>query len=134
MIFVDTGAWVALAVPGDPHAVAARKLYGELARGVHGALLTTDYVLDESVTLTRMNADAETAARLADTVLGSRSITVVWIDREHVVSAVERLRRHADKRWSLTDCTSFVVMEQLAIREAFGFDHNFQEAGFALRP
>ncbi len=134
MIFLDTGAWVALAVPGDPHAAEARRLYAEIARGAHGALVTTDFVLDEAVTLARMASDAPTAARLAETVLGSRSVTVVWIDRDQVVAAVDRLRRHADKRSSLTDCTSFEVMEQLRITDAFTFDHNFEEAGFTRRP
>ena len=125
---------MALAVPGDPRAAQARKMYAEIARGAHGAVLTTDFVADEAVTLTRMNADVSTAARLADTILGSRSVTVVWVDREQFVAALDRLRRHEDKRWSLTDCTSFVVMDQLQVKEAFTFDHNFEEAGFARRP
>lgn len=134
MIFLDTGAWVALAVPGDSHAAQARALYADLSRGTHGALLTTDFILDEAVTLTRMTADVPTAVRLAETMLGSRSLTVVWIDREHLLTAVELLRHHADKRWSLTDCTSFVVMDQLRVKEAFSFDHNFEEAGFVRLP
>jgi predicted nucleic acid-binding protein len=40
--------------------------------------------------------------------------------------------KRRDKEWSLTDCTSFVVMEQRDIREALTSDHHFEQAGFHL--
>ena len=45
---------------------------------------------------------------------------------------MEMLERHADKRWSFTDCTSFVVMGELGSPSAFSFAHNFEEAGLSL--
>lgn len=45
----------------------------------------------------------------------------------------EGLERHAerpDKEWSLTDCISFVVMEQRSIRRALAYDRHFEQAGF----
>ena len=50
---------------------------------------------------------------------------MVWIDESHFDGALDLLERHADKRWSFTDCTSFVVMRDLGIDSAFAFDHNF---------
>lgn len=41
---------------------------------------------------------------------------------------------HEDKRWSLTDCTSFVLMREAKIERAFTLDHNFAEAGFEVLP
>ncbi len=38
--------------------------------------------------------------------------------------------QRADKAWSLTDCISFVVMEERGIREALTADHHFEQAGF----
>ena len=35
-----------------------------------------------------------------------------------------------DKQWSLTDCISFVVMEEHGITEALTADHHFEQAGF----
>src|SRR5438093_8238928 len=40
----------------------------------------------------------------------------------------------ADKPWSFTDCTSFVLMDNLGIRQAVAFDANFRQAGFATFP
>jgi len=39
-----------------------------------------------------------------------------------------------DKQWSFTDCTSYVVMRQLGIEEAFAFDRHFEQMGFVRRP
>ncbi len=129
MIFYDTGAWVALAVPGDKNAAAAKALQNQVSRGVHGAIVTTDFVLNEAATLIRMETDVEAAARFVRSVLASPSVTLLWIDRDHFESALEIFERHADKRWSFTDCTSFVVMGALGIDQAFTFDRNFEQAG-----
>ncbi|MEX0702442.1 MAG: hypothetical protein WD069_10140 [Planctomycetales bacterium] len=36
----------------------------------------------------------------------------------------------ADKHWSLTDCISFVVMQQHGLVDALTGDHHFEQAGF----
>ncbi len=35
-----------------------------------------------------------------------------------------------DKDWSLTDCTSFIVMNEFNISNALTGDHHFEQAGF----
>ena len=44
--------------------------------------------------------------------------------------AMERYRSRADKTWGLTDCTSFLIMEQKGITDALSADRDFQQAGF----
>ena len=34
------------------------------------------------------------------------------------------------RRWSLTDCASFLVMEERGITEALAYDRDFEQAGF----
>ena len=37
-----------------------------------------------------------------------------------------------DKAWSLTDCISFVIMQDHGLRDAPTGDHHFEQAGFNL--
>jgi predicted nucleic acid-binding protein len=40
------------------------------------------------------------------------------------------MRNRPDKDWSLADCISFVVMEEMGLREALTGDRHFEQAGF----
>jgi predicted nucleic acid-binding protein len=44
--------------------------------------------------------------------------------------AMECYRSRTDKTWGLTDCTSFLIMEQKSIAEALTADRDFRQAGF----
>ena len=44
--------------------------------------------------------------------------------------ALELYSDRPDKDWSLTDCTSFVVMAERRLTEAATGDHHFEQAGF----
>jgi len=134
MIFVDTGAWYALEVEDDENHAPALVLREELRRGRYGSLLTSDYVLDEVVTLLRMRKGTEPSFKFADKVLRSKSVSVVWIDRPIFDAALKLLRERRDKKWSFTDCASFIIMSQLGVNKAFAFDENFEQAGFTRLP
>ena len=45
-------------------------------------------------------------------------------------AAAERYAARPDQRWSLTDCASFLVMEERNIIEALAYDRDFEQAGF----
>jgi predicted nucleic acid-binding protein len=38
--------------------------------------------------------------------------------------------KRLDKDWSLTDCMSFVTMQECGISDALTADHDFEQAGF----
>jgi predicted nucleic acid-binding protein len=134
MIFFDSGAWIALSIPNDRNAGVAHGVYADTARGAHGRIVTTDFVLDEAATFVRMATDVPTSASLLRRVTSAPNVTVVWIDSGHFGDAIGELEGHEDKRWSFTDCTSFVVMRDLGIEKAFTFDRNFAQAGFTPLP
>lgn len=125
MIFVDTGAWYASLVPTDPtHARAA----AWLAKN-HSPLLTTDYVIDETLTLLRARGERKRALLLGDRFFRGDIAEIRKISYLDVARAWEVFEQFDDKDWSFTDCTSKVVMEDLGITVAFAFDRHFQQFG-----
>jgi len=134
VIFVDTSAWIALSVGEDPNAAAAKRFYAAIARGDHGATVTTNFVLDETATHMRMAIDVDAAVRFLRLTLDAPSIVLVWIDPSQFRTALDLFERSRDQRWSYTDCTSFAVMGELGIGDAFSFDRNFEQAGFTRLP
>jgi len=134
LIFVDTSAWYALEVEDDENHASALALREELRKGRYGALLTSDYILDEVITLLRTRKGAEPSFKFANKVLRSISVSVIWIDGLIFDAALKLLKERPDKKWSFTDCTSFVIMSQLNVKEAFAFDQNFEQAGFTRVP
>ncbi len=134
MIFVDTGAWYALEVEDDTNHKRASQFLNEVRSRRFGSLLTTDYVLDETVTLLWLRKGSITALAFLDKVNRSKSIHIVWIDAPIFWKTVDFMQERKDKHWSFTDFTSFLIMKQMNATNAFGFDENFQQAGFMLLP
>lgn len=60
MIFVDTGAWIAIYKRNDRHHREAMAIYNNL-RDRETQLLTTDYVIDEAVTRLRYDTNHSVA-------------------------------------------------------------------------
>ncbi len=74
------------------------------------------------------------ALDFVDEVFQSRTLHLVWLDPAQFQEAVKLLNESGQKKWSFTDCTSFAIMRQLGIRDAFAFDKNYEEAGFTRLP
>jgi len=127
-------AWYASEVEDDVNHAAARKFLAQVSKGTYGVPLTTDYVLDEAITLLRSRRNLAAAASFIDKVRSSKSVRVVWVDESLFERAVEVFRGSDRRTWSFTHCSSFALMKQLSISEAFAFDMHFKEAGFVVSP
>ena len=124
MIFVDTGAWYASLVPTDPD-------YGRAVQWLaanHSPLFTTDYVIDETLTLLRVRGERKRALLLGARFFNHELAEIHKITDADLTLAWATFEQFDDKGWSFTDCTSKVVMEQLNITVAFAFDHHFRVA------
>jgi len=125
MIFVDTGAWFSGVVPADPdHARATAWLASNRA-----PLITTDYIVDETLTLLRARGQRKYALDIGTEFFHGALATVHYLAPAEVLRAWDVFRAFADKDWSFTDCTSKVVMEALGITTAFSFDQHFHQFG-----
>jgi predicted nucleic acid-binding protein len=128
-VFVDTSGFYSLLVAGDDqHSLAARIL--EKAGDRQTRFLTTDYVLDETVTLLVARGHRRLVAPFLQATLGSTACRIEWTEPARFSETVAFLLKHEDHPWSFTDCLSFVVMKTLRLREALTKDINFEQAGF----
>lgn len=132
-VFVDTAGWMACADGADPaHARAVSARDAALRAG--RLLVTTDYVVDETLTLLRMRLGLPAAASWWSQVDGSRRVRWQWIDASRAEKARALFFRHRDKDYSFTDCTSFVVMRELRLKDVLTTDRHFRQAGFQPLP
>jgi predicted nucleic acid-binding protein len=135
-IFVDTSAWKAFYDEEDDQHDEARsfmKAVGAKEVPVR-TLVTSDYIMDETLTLIRFAHSHSRAVEFANAVSSSRAIRVVFVGEEIFNNALELFTKRADKPWSLTDCVSFALMKRLELTTAFAFDPHFQQAGFETLP
>jgi predicted nucleic acid-binding protein len=130
--FVDTLFYLALANGDDEY----HDLAAELERGFRGRLITTEYVLIEVLDALTVGDLRDLGLAIVEAALEDKLTTVVPAGTELFQRARELFRQRSDKHWGITDCISFVVMQQHGISQALTADHHFEQAGFhtLLRP
>lgn len=133
MIFVDTGAFLARYFEGDQYHRVAVRAWKRLERST-GALFTSSFVVDETLTLLGRRTMYAFAAARADAIYASRVLTIFRPDASDESAAVGLFRKFADQKVSFTDCVSFALMRRHKLKKAFTFDRHFASAGFEVWP
>ena len=130
--WVDSGALVALAAPGDQHhgrAVAAARRHAEAG----GRWVSNVLVLAEFHNLALRRCGLGAARSLVRRLLDDPAYQWLDVTVNVVTEAVPAwLQRFHDQPFSLTDAVSFELMRQERLTEAFAFDRHFVTAGFKL--
>lgn len=136
LVFVDSSALKANYDAGDDYHDQAAELMAKIAARETEitSFVTTDYVLDEAVTLTRFAHSHRKAVELAEATLASKFMRVVYSDEGLFSEGMSIFKQHSDKEWSLTDCVSFAAMKKYGLRTAFTFDTHFKQFGFVTIP
>ncbi len=127
-IFLDTSFIVALINDRDEH--------HEEAQALSWFFDTADLALTEAVILEIGNGLANGFRKEAVEVIRilrtSDKTSILKVDGELLEQAISLYAQHADKKWGLVDCLSFIVMRENGVTEALSFDHDFEQAGFTL--
>lgn len=124
--FADAFYFVALLNRADQHhsrAVAA-------AREFRGELVTTEWVLMEFADALAESASRKVVAPFLLRLEQDAEVRIVRASWELFQRGLRLYEKRADKDWSLTDCISFVVMEETGVHEALTGDQHFEQAGF----
>lgn len=97
-------------------------------------MYTTNYILDEAITLIRFRLGYSAAVSFRETVNSSGIINTLWILREFDSDPWEIFKKYRDKDFSYTDCTSFAIMKREDIDTVFTYDEHFSQFGFKCVP
>lgn len=121
-LFVDTSAWVAMTDKRDTYHAPAIAFNQEISRKV--TLVVSNYILDETYTLLLINTGYNSPTlkfkRTLDLLIQETIFELIWITpaiSEQAWAIFEQF--NTDKQWSFTDCTSYVIMKNYGISEAF---------------
>ena len=132
-LLADSAAWVALYDRGDKFHAQAGTAFRTLAEQKI-IFVVTDYIVAETVTMLMYRAGHQRAVLCGDWLLHSPRVRLIRMDLDLWNEAWQLFKRYDDKDFSFTDCASFVVMRHERLRDAFTFDHHFEQAGFRLWP
>lgn len=127
-IFADTSAWFAIKDAGDAGHASAMNFMSQ-----RPYLVTTDFVIDETITLVRAHLGHRDAVDIGERLWRGEMATIIWVTPEDEQAAWELFKRYDDKEFSFTDCTSLVVMRRLGLSHAFTFDEDFEQTGEFIR-
>ncbi|MFH5799304.1 type II toxin-antitoxin system VapC family toxin [Haladaptatus sp. CMAA 1911] len=126
-VFVDTGVLFAHHDTDAERHEQAVAAFDELLDGAYGQPYTSDYVLDETVTLTRVRTDSfEAADTVASRILGEdpfpNVLELIHVEPDEVRASLETFRRYNDQNLGFTDATSICLCESRGIDAVLSFD------------
>jgi len=128
-VFADTSYWIALLNPRDnlhqKASATSREYHPE-------KIITSEMVLTEFLNSFSDYGPSlrQAAAKAVATLRNTPQVVIVPQTSLLFVKALERYQSMADKSWSLTDCASFLIMEEEGVTAALTHDRHFGQAGF----
>ncbi|HEY3856301.1 MAG TPA: PIN domain-containing protein [Verrucomicrobiae bacterium] len=128
VVFADAFYFVARLNGRDQH----HNRVVAFSRDFRAAILTTDWVLME---VADALAKSECRLRVREFMLHLRQAAaceIIPASRELFDRALELYHQHADKEWTLTDCSSVLVMRERGLTDVLTADRHFEQAGFNI--
>ncbi len=130
-VFVDTGAWIALALSRDPFHSRARELW-EVMLGAGARLHTSVPVILETFTFLDRNTARDVALAWKGSLDEVDNLQIHPVTAADLAEIWPYFQRRDLHKLSAVDATSYVLMSHAKIRTVFAFDHHFSVAGFRL--
>jgi predicted nucleic acid-binding protein len=127
-VFLDTGAFLALADEDDDYHSAAKNIYTQLLQA-RPQLSTSNFVLSETYTLIRSKVSHRAAVEFLKR-FDQTGIRVIRVSEANEQTAKTIFVRYDDKDFSFVDCTSFALIDHHRLDHVFAFDSHFRQYRF----
>lgn len=125
-VLADTFFYLAVLNPKDACHDRAR----DWSDNYDGPILTTTWVLTELADALAKRHQRDWFNDLYQALLDDPQLEVLPVSQEQWEQGRQLFAARPDKDWSLTDCISFVVMQERGLKDALTGDHHFEQAGF----
>jgi uncharacterized protein len=125
-VFADTSYYIALLNPKDINHQKAKYFASEFK----GKLITSAWIITELANYFCQVSHRAFFTSIYDDLLKSNRVTIVPLSNNLHEEGLNLYNQRLDKDWSLTDCISFLIMQQQNLNEAATTDHHFEQAGF----
>lgn len=127
-VFLDTGFAIALLSPRDQHHAVALRLAAEIRQQGTKVMTSHAVLLEIGAALAKL-AFRPAAIKLMDGLRADPNVEIVPFDNRLFEAAYRLFCERPDKEWSLTDCMSFIIMQERHISQALAADEHFRQAG-----
>jgi len=128
-LFLDAAYAIALSAVTDQYHKKAEILARQIETEAIQMITTRAVILEIGNALARLRYRAN-AIKLLDSIEEDPNVKIIALSEELYNRAMELYRQRPDKEWGITDCVSFVVMQDYDITEALTTDEHFKQAGF----
>jgi predicted nucleic acid-binding protein len=128
-VFADTYFFIALLNRDDEWHKTTHAFTADFA----GQIVTTTWVLTElGNTLAKKATNRGLFLSLLGDLRNDQRVRIVAAGQDLFDRGIALYAPRLDKQWSVTDCISFVVMQDEGITDALTADHHFEQAGFTI--
>jgi len=132
-VFIDTGAWFAIADKSDYFHNKAIEIFKNFIKD-GTVLITSNFIINETVMLLTRKISKKTAIQFLDMIYADQNLNIAMIDESIEEKAYKIFKSYKDQDFSITDCSSFVIMKESKIKTAFTFDKHFKTMKFSVTP
>jgi uncharacterized protein len=125
-VFADTSFYVALLNPRDEHHQKSQ----DFSAGYEGDFVTSAWVIAELANFLCQGSNRSLFVSFYEDLRRNSRVTIILLSNRLHEEGLNLYAQRMDKDWSLTDCISFLIMQQRNLQEAAATDHHFEQAGF----
>ena len=127
LILIDSSVFVAYAVEDDGNHERAVKVIERIANGDFGPAFTSDYIFDETTTVTFIRSKSLQKAVLVGNYI-KNSVEMIRVDGDLFNDSWEMFKNQKASKFSFTDCSNISIIRDRGIKHIATFDSEFKKS------